>query len=76
MRHFNRFALATLLLSCQWTAWAVDLAPASAPTEATNNEAAATAKKPAWEVKEVPATKQWVSDKLEVPLRSCPGDRC
>lgn len=74
MRYFNRFALATLLLSAQWTAWAVEAEQAA--TEASSNESTAAVKKPTWEVKEVPATKQWVSDKLEVPLRSCPGDRC
>ncbi|MBP7900966.1 MAG: TIGR04211 family SH3 domain-containing protein [Gammaproteobacteria bacterium] len=76
MRHFNSLALAAIALSIASHTWAVDPAPASTPTETTNNETAATAKKPAWEVKELPASKQWVSDRLEVPLRSCPGDRC
>lgn len=76
MPHFNRMALVALLLGLNSHAWAVDPAPASAATEAINNETAPTTKKPAWDVKEVPASKQWVSDRLEVPLRSCPGDRC
>ncbi len=72
MPHFNRMALVALLLGLNSHAWAVDPAPAS---DATSTETT-TAKKPAWDVKEVPASKQWVSDRLEVPLRSCPGDRC
>jgi hypothetical protein len=73
MQPFNPLLVAALI-SLQTTAWAVEPTPASAET--ASSETAATTKKPAWEVKEVPASKQWVSDKLEVPLRSCPGDRC
>jgi SH3 domain protein len=28
------------------------------------------------EVKDMPAKRLWVSDRLEAPLRSCPGDKC
>lgn len=74
MPHSNKLYLAVALGVMQTSAWAVEPAPAS--VEAMAGETATNAKKPAWEVKEVPATKQWVSDRLEVPLRSCPGDRC
>lgn len=74
MPHSNKLYLAVALGVMQTSAWAVEPAPAS--VEAMTGETVTNAKKPAWEVKEVPATKQWVSDRLEVPLRSCPGDRC
>lgn len=74
MPHSNRLLLAVALAAIQASAWAVEPAPAAA--EATTGETATSTKKPAWEVKDVPASKQWVSDRLEVPLRSCPGDRC
>lgn len=35
-----------------------------------------TANKPVWDVKDMPAKQTWINDKLEVPLRSCPGDKC
>jgi len=44
--------------------------------EAAHSVAPAEAQKPAWEVKDMPAKRLWVSDRLEVPLRSCPGDKC
>jgi SH3 domain protein len=44
--------------------------------EAAHSVAPAEAPKPAWEVKDMPAKRLWVSDRLEVPLRSCPGDKC
>jgi SH3 domain protein len=76
MTHFNRLALTAILLCLQTTTWAVDAAPDAASAETTSSETQPTTKKTAWDVKEVPATKQWVSDRLEVPLRSCPSDRC
>jgi SH3 domain protein len=55
------------------TSAAVDTSTTEASTINTNN---ANAKKTTWDVKEVPAAKQWVSDRLETPLRSCPSEKC
>ncbi|MCH9742350.1 MAG: hypothetical protein K0U21_03970, partial [Proteobacteria bacterium] len=52
---------------------AVDTSTTEASTTNTNN---ANAKKTTWDVKEVSATKHWVSDRLETPLRSCPSEKC
>jgi uncharacterized protein YgiM (DUF1202 family) len=62
----------------------VGLAYAEEPNTASSNSNSTTPvnqplvkpQQPVWEVKEVAPSKQWISDRLEAPLRSCPGDRC
>jgi SH3 domain protein len=64
-----KIGLALTLATVSLSAIAEDpVIPATAPT--------AEAPKPTWEVKDMPAKRLWVSDRLEVPLRSCPGDKC
>jgi len=87
MQHYNALSLAVALSFAGFTLAQAEDAPVAAPAAAdsavktpstdTSTPASAPAKAQAtWEVKDVPATKLWVSDRLEVPLRSCPGDRC
>jgi len=62
----------------------IGLAYAEEPNTASSNSNSTTPvnqplvkpQQPVWEVKEVAPSKQWISDRLEAPLRSCPGDRC
>jgi SH3 domain protein len=64
-----KIGLALTLATVSLSAIAEDpVIPATAPT--------AEAAKPAFEVKDMPAKRLWVSDRLEAPLRSCPGDKC
>lgn len=68
--------LSALYLITSTTSWAVDDTSAHNNDSSTTESSHEAPKKPLWDVKEVPASKQWVSDKLEVPLRSCPSERC
>jgi SH3 domain protein len=73
-------SLALALTSTCFVVSAEDtIAPATAPvTTSTTPAAAAETAKPTltFEVKDIVAKKMWVSDRLEAPLRSCPGDKC
>lgn len=80
MPHFpNSFTRASLItvagILLSANAFAEEAAAPAAPTEATA-ASTDTSKKPAWEVVEITPKQLWVSDKLEVPLRACPSDRC
>jgi SH3 domain protein len=80
MRHsLNTISLAVILglgiIGITWVHAEETTSSATAAVTPTDNNSTASTNKPI-EVIEIPAKKLWVSDKLETPLRSCPGDRC
>lgn len=84
MTHYNKIALTLLplALTClNASSYAEDvIAPETAnAVEAVTTPSTPAAKpsnKPSWEIKDITPKHLWVSDRLEAPLRSCPGDRC
>lgn len=50
--------------------------PALLAEETTTGNDSTQSNKPQWDVRDMAAKRLWVTDKLETPLRSCPGDRC
>ncbi len=82
MLPYNNSVKVGLALVLATTCFSVAAEDAATPTPeaATPTIEAATPTtapaKSAFDVKEMPAKRLWVSDRLEVPLRSCPGDKC